>query len=212
MSDVIIDQTLKQHAQQMLNYANLVTKLARTLMLNENRLHKKAEEIAGSVYKRNHVVRVIHMYDLEEIEKMGMLIAYDAEVLLNGKSNIGPSTKTVDASYQGRRKAICYPEKTIKAQALLLQGVRHKHARKTVVLVRKIGTVVKCMKKLESKVIHAIKKALRTAGQKMDNLKGQGFEIDAPTFRCVLEKVKDVLSEAQAVADASVPPPLPSDE
>ena len=180
-------------------------------MSKEARLHEKAKEIAGSVYKRNHAVEIMGMDDLEKIETMGRLIVYDTELMVHGVSKTEPLSKTVDAPYRGRQKRIAYSKEKIKAQALLLRGVRHTHARKTAVLIRTIGTLVKRMKKLESKAMQAMRKALRTAGEKADSLEGMGFEVDTPTFEWVLGRVDEALGDAQAVANASVPPPLPAE-
>ena len=208
MSAAIIDGVLQQYAPEMLNYASLITKVAKTLMSKEARLHKKATEIAGSVYKRHHhAVEIMGMDDLEKIEMMGRLIVYDTELMVHGVSKTEPLSKTVDAPYRGRQKRIAYSKEKIKAQALLLRGVRHTHARKTAVLIRTIGTLVKRMKKLESKAMQAMRKALRTAGEKADSLEGMGFEVDTPTFEWVLGRVDEALGDAQAVANASVPLP-----
>jgi hypothetical protein len=211
MSDAIIDTIALEYAPQMLMYAMFAIQVARALRSNEARLHKNAQEIAGHYYSTNHTVGFMDMDDLRKIETMGRLIAYDTETTIHGESKIESAAYVGNTSSGGRVKMTAYSLDKIKNQAVRLRGIRHAHARKAVALIRKLGATVKHMQRLEAKILRSMENALRVAGLQMDNIEDMGFEHAICSFAWVLEQVNEALGDAQTVADARVPPLLPSE-
>ena len=217
MSDAIIAAAAFKHAPRMLAYALLATKLAWGLRDMEALLDKKARAIAGAYYGRYHTIHGMEDEDLREIEKMALRIVVDAEITLTHESNAKVRTKNEgeeddDEPRRGRTKMIAYNADRIRKQLPLLRTLRQKHARKTVGLLRKLKATVTRMKRLEANVKRDMARELRVAGERVDSLRGAGFEDeDGRTFAWVLDTVNAALAEAQSVADAREPLPLPSE-
>jgi DNA mismatch repair ATPase MutS len=125
---------------------------------------------------------------------------------MNDESNIEPVSSVGKASGSGRWKMTSYSEDKLKEQALLLNKIRRSHARGAMALIRSMGVLVKRMKRIDAEVQRTITKNLRAIGDEIANVEDQGFEHKEYSFERALEKVNEVLDEAQAVADA---PPLP---
>ena len=220
MSGAIIAAIAFWHAPRMLAYARLATKLTWGLRDMETLLDLKARRIAGSSIDRIHVVRGMKTEDLREIEKTALTIVVDAEITLTHESNAKVRTKNEgeeddDEPRRGRTKMIAYNADRIRKQLPLLRTLRQKHARKTVGLLRKLKATVTRMKRLDAKVKGDMARGLRTAGERVDSLWGAGFEEEDEEygrgFAWVLDNVNAALTDAQAVADAREPLPLPSE-
>ena len=179
------------------------------MRINEARLHRKAQKIAGHHYKVNHVVKFMDVSDLEKLEMMGKLVACDAEITINGKSNIKAESNVGKASGRGRVKMTSYSKEELETQALELQGIRRSHARSAVALIRTIGVFVKRMKKIDGTMKRAIIRALRADDYDISDVYDYVFEHKDLSFGWALEEVDKLLNRAQAVADAKNPPPLP---
>ena len=208
MSAAIVEKVRREYAAEMLKHARLMTMVSKSLVLNEIRLDEKAVKIAGPTHKEHHFVELMDWHDLEDIVQMGSTIMQDAEVLMNGTSEIYTLTKTVKKK-PNKQETTTYSDSELMEQALLLRGVRHMHARKAAVLVRKLGVLVRGMKKLDGRIKKAVAKALRSSRKPNMSPEETGFVIVGLGFDWVTEKVDEVLEDIQPVADASVAPPMP---
>jgi hypothetical protein len=220
MSDAIIAAAAFKHAPRMLAYALLATKLAWGLRDMEALLDKKARAIAGAYYGRYHTIHGMEDEDLREIEKMALRIVVDAEITLTDVSNAKVRTKDEgeeadDEPCRGRVKMAAYSLDRIKRQTPPLRALRQAHARKTVGLLRKLKATVTRMKRLDAKVKGDMARGLRAAGERVGSLWGAGFEEEDEEygrgFARVLDNVNAALADAQPVADAREPLPLPSE-
>ena len=182
MSDEIINDVVMKHAPKMLKYATLVVGIAKLLRVKEAVLDENAQMIAGRVYTINHVVRAMAIEDLEEIEKMGRQICFDAEATLYGapKSKAfskivkvwKPVPKPKKAAFEQEPKKAAFEEKPKKAAFTVYCNVsQHEKVKATAYSKKKIEAQALKLRVVRHKHAHKVVGLIKKLGVFVNSMK-----------------------------------------
>jgi hypothetical protein len=188
-----------KYAGAMRTLASNANKIATRMMVKEEQFVEKAKVIGKGPLYRNH--RFQFNIDADGFQNIAVMVwQIEEKAQFEIDHIVHPPPPAVEdeeeSGYTGRTKATAYSADTRKKQALQLRVIRHAHAKKTIHLAYALKSTLIRMRKIDFKIRKA---------------KALAFERESLTFKEVLETLDGFLNEVQAVADAAVPPPLPSE-